>query len=106
MLRRAGDASGLVAVGERGHNHYSDDGVQNGTQASVPGVGQLLTGVDLAGQPRVGRGAQWRGAAQQATAGLTGNPADETGIQAANLAIAGIEQENRARNSALKLRAR
>lgn len=43
-VERAGDR--LVAVGERGHIVYSDNGGQNWTQADVP-VSTTLTGVDF-----------------------------------------------------------
>jgi len=90
-VTRAGDDDRLVAVGERGHIIYSDDGGASWDQASVP-VSVTLTGVDF-GSASHGWAVGHSGAVLHSSDGGSDWTLQMTGIQAANLAIAGVQQE-------------
>lgn len=90
-VTRAGDDERLVAVGERGHIIYSDDGGANWTQASVP-VSVTLTGVDF-GSASHGWAVGHSGVVLHSSDSGSSWTLQMTGIQAANLAIAGAQQE-------------
>jgi len=90
-VTRAGDSERLVAVGERGHIIYSDNGGDNWAQASVP-VSVTLTGVDF-GSPSHGWTVGHSGAVLHSSDGGSNWTLQMTGIQAANLAIAGVQRE-------------
>jgi photosystem II stability/assembly factor-like uncharacterized protein len=90
-VTRAGDSGRLVAVGERGHIIYSDDGGASWDQASVP-VSVTLTGVDF-GSASHGWAVGHSGAVLHSSDSGSNWTLQMTGIQAANLAIAGIQQE-------------
>ncbi|HEV8078545.1 MAG TPA: YCF48-related protein, partial [Marinobacter sp.] len=90
-VTRTGDSERLVAVGERGHIIYSDNGGANWVQASVP-VSVTLTGVDF-GSANHGWAVGHSGAVLHSSDAGASWALQMTGIQAANLAIAGVKQE-------------
>jgi photosystem II stability/assembly factor-like uncharacterized protein len=102
-VTRAGDDERLIAVGERGHIIYSDDGGANWTQASVP-VSVTLTGVDF-GSASHGWAVGHSGVVLHSRDSGSSWTLKMNGVQAANLAIVGAQQEIEAMEQRLEMAA-
>ena len=102
-VTRAGDSGRLVAVGERGHIIYSDDGGASWDQASVP-VSVTLTGVDF-GSASHGWAVGHSGVVLHSRDSGSSWTLKMNGVQAANLAIVGAQQEIEAMEQRLEMAA-